>query len=109
MIEVRMFTYIKDGTITDWKGNEKANWIKKPYWAIDDQFPLGHGEKSALLVSQYIKLNETEVAMIRWHMGFSEPKENYQYLSTAIKKYPAVAAIHTSDVEASSFLEEIFE
>ena len=36
---------------------------------IDDQEPLGHGEKSVIVLQRYIKLTTDEALAIRWHMG----------------------------------------
>lgn len=46
-----------------------------------------------------------EVMAIRWHMGFSEAKENWNMLGSAMEKYPIVLAIHEADLEASKILE----
>ena len=32
-------------------------------------FPVGHGEKSVILILQYMKLTKEEILAIRWHMG----------------------------------------
>ena len=74
-------------------------------YQVDDQLPLGHGEKSVMLVQCYIRLTMQEVMAIRWHMGFSEPKENYNAEGQAMEKYPVVLALHEADLEASKILE----
>lgn len=38
-------------------------------WGYDDEFPVGHGEKSIAVIQKYIDLTETEMLLIRWHMG----------------------------------------
>jgi len=80
-------------------------WETVKTYQIDDQLPLGHGEKSAMLVQAYIRLQMAEVMAIRWHMGFSEAKENYNSLSLAMEKYPVILALHEADLEASKLLE----
>lgn len=52
-----------------------------------------------------MKLNAKEIYAIRWHMGFSEEKSNYNALSAAMEKYPIVLAVHEADLEASQLLE----
>ena len=42
---------------------------------------------------------------IRWHMGFSETKENYTAVGQAMEKYPLVLAVHEADLEASKIME----
>ena len=80
-------------------------WETIKSYQIDDQLPLGHGEKSVMLIQCYIRLTMQEVMAIRWHMGFSEAKENWNTLGQAMEKYPIVLAIHEADLEASKILE----
>lgn len=42
---------------------------KVPYYAIEDQFPYGHGEKSVFLIERKMHLKIDEAMAIRWHMG----------------------------------------
>jgi hypothetical protein len=80
-------------------------WESVKTYEIDDQLPLGHGEKSVMLIQSYIRLSMQAVMAIRWHMGFSEPKENYNAMGQAMEKYPVVLALHEADLEASKILE----
>ena len=80
-------------------------WETVKTYQVDDQLPLGHGEKSVMLIQCYIRLTMQEVMAIRWHMGFSEPKENYNSLGAAMEKYPLVLALHEADLEASKIVE----
>lgn len=80
-------------------------WETVKTYQVDDQLPLGHGEKSVMLIQCYIRLTMQEVMAIRWHMGFSEAKENWNMLGSAMEKYPIVLAIHEADLEASKLLE----
>ena len=73
---------------------------------IDDKFPYGHGEKSVFLIERKMRLRLDEAMAIRWHMGWSEPKENYNALGAAMGKYPLVLALHEADQEATYLLEE---
>lgn len=81
-------------------------WESVPFYTIDDKIPYGHGEKSVMMIETYIKLTSQERYSIRWHMGWSEPKESYNPLGCAIKKYPLVWAIHEADNEATFLLEK---
>ena len=54
--------------------NALGEWEKVPYYTIEDTIPYGHGEKSVMMLTEYIKLTVEEKYCIRWHMGFSEPK-----------------------------------
>ena len=80
-------------------------WETIKTYQVDDQLPLGHGEKSVMIIQCYIRLSMQEVMAIRWHMGFSEPKENYNSLGQAMEKYPIILALHEADLEATKILE----
>lgn len=84
----------------------RFDWKVVQGYTIEDQYPYGHGEKSVMMLEQYIKLEPIERYMIRWHMGYTEPKENWNTLGQAIRKYPAVLAIHEADLEATYLLEK---
>ena len=90
---------------TDYRNakNERGEWEKVPYYTIDDTIPYGHGEKSVMMLSEYIKLTAEEKYAIRWHMGFSEPKEVYNTIGAAFKKYPFALLVHEADLEANYF------
>lgn len=60
----------------------------------------GHGEKSVMLLSQFMTLTEEEMLCIRYHMGAYET-ENWTQFDLAIKKYPNVLFTHTADMLAS--------
>lgn len=83
--------------------NVKKNgeWIKEPYYTVEDQFPVGHGEKSVMIIQKFIELTEEELAAIRWHMGAYEPKENYGTLGQAFNKYPLALYLHIADLKAT--------
>ena len=83
--------------------NAKGEWEKVPYYTIEDTIPYGHGEKSVMMLTEYIKLTSEEKYAIRWHMGFSEPKEVYGTLGQAFKKYPLALLLHEADMEATYF------
>ena len=81
--------------------NDLGVWEKVPYYTIDDTIPYGHGEKSVMMISEYIKLTVEEKYAIRWHMGFTEPKEMYSTIGQAYKKYPIALLTHEADLEAT--------
>ena len=83
--------------------NALGVWEKVPYYTVDDTIPYGHGEKSVMMITEYIKLTPEEKYAIRWHMGFTEPKENYSYIGLAFKKYPLALLMHEADLEATYF------
>ena len=75
-------------------------------YEYDDKFPLGHGEKSVIILMKGIGLTEQEACMIRWHMaGFDISPYGKPAYYKAIEMYPACLALHTADYEATTFLE----
>lgn len=86
-----------------------GKWIGYAAYEIDEKIPLGHGEKSVILVQQFVKLSLEECLMIRWHMGAYNPKEEYRDYNKAIEMYKSVLAFSNADAEASHFLEEVRE
>ena len=83
--------------------NSLGVWEKVPYYTVEDTIPYGHGEKSVMMLTEYIKLTNNEKYAIRWHMGFSEPKELYGTLGQAFAKYPFALLLHEADMEATYF------
>ena len=90
---------------TDYRNakNDRGEWEKVPYYTIDDTIPYGHGEKSVMMITEYMRLTVEEKYCIRWHMGFTEPKELYSTISAAYKKYPLALLLHEADLEATYF------
>ena len=95
---------VKDPVID---GQQKYGWHQIPFYMIEDQLPYGHGEKSVLIVSQFIALTREETMAIRWHMGgFDDLANSYsgqKTLANAIQKYPLIVALHMADLAASYF------
>ena len=91
--------------------NENGQWEKVPYFSIDDETPLGHGEKSALILQRYILLTMEELMAIRWHMaGFDDAAKSYAgllSLNNAMNKYSLVAALHMADLAAVNLRKKI--
>lgn len=83
--------------------DEKGQWTKVPTYVVDDQFPLGHGEKSVYLIERFIRLKPEEAVAIRWHMGgFDDAVKGGSYaLSAAYDKYPLAVKLHLADMYAT--------
>lgn len=96
-------------TVSSRNMKKDGKWIQVPYYAVDDQVPFGHGEKSVILLQQFIRLSKEEVIMIRWHMGGYEPSQNYNSVSNAWNICKAGVALHTADLESSYILETHFD
>lgn len=104
-------TYEKDKVMTAKKWEIKQDalgefiWEQVETYSVEDKLPYGHGEKSALIASRLIPLSMDEIMAIRWHMGYSEPKENYLALNSAFEMCPLAIALHEADLEASNLYE----
>ena len=83
--------------------NALGEWEKVPYYTVEDTIPYGHGEKSVMMITEYMKLTSEEKYAIRWHMGFTEPKEVYNTIGAAYTKYPLALLVFESDLEATYF------
>lgn len=83
--------------------NESGQWVKVPYYEVDDHCPIGHGEKSVYLLMNHMKLTEEEAMSIRWHMGFNyaqNPGES-QAVGLALGKYKLVLKLQFADTAAA--------
>lgn len=75
--------YSETGSKKDEKG--RFDWQAVEFYKVNDLVPYGHGEKSVMMLEEFIKLQPIERYAIRWHMGFTEPKENWNTLGSAIE------------------------
>ena len=86
------------------KNETTGAWEKQPFYAGEDLFPYGHGEKSVFLIERKMHLKIDEAMAIRWHMGEFGDK-NSNTISQAYDKYPLAVKLHLADLE-STFLRE---
>jgi len=84
-------------------GSDKVKGEQAHYEYNDKVLLTGHGEKSIMLLSQFMTLTEEEMLCIRYHMGAYNTNEWEQY-GAAIEKYPNVLFSHTADMVASRIL-----
>ncbi|MBQ8451720.1 MAG: HD domain-containing protein [Clostridia bacterium] len=87
---------------------ENGEWVQKPYYAVDEQLPYGHGEKSVYIVNGFMRLTREEALAINWHMGGFDKRVlgGDQSFSKAYYKYPICAIMHLADVMAT-YLDEV--
>lgn len=71
----------------------------KPY-KVEDILPLGHGEKSVVLVRRHIQMTPQESVLIRWHMGH-EDKAWEDYKEKVEEQFPEVVVFQHADKEVS--------
>lgn len=83
-----------------------GQWKAIPWYDIEDSFPMGHGEKSVIMIQQFIKLTGEEMLGIRWHMGAYECTDTgNKAMHSAWDKFKSGPCLHTADLEASQLLE----
>lgn len=85
--------------------NENGDWEQYDFYVTDEKFPYGHGEKSVLIISNFIKLTDEEQMAIRWHMGFPDDFAGKMAYGSAAEKYPIIIATNTADMLASRIME----
>lgn len=93
-----------------WKKDDNNRWMSYPGYELKDDFPFGHGEKSCLMLSWYMRLLPEEMLAIRWHMGMFDIAENgssqrYSYYA-ATEKSALVNILQAADQLTSKILEK---
>ena len=80
-----------------------GTWARVPYYAIEDQIPIGnHGDKSVFLIQKYMQLTNEEIAAIRYHMSAFQ-EGDIKGFGNACNKYPLVVWLHIADLQATYF------
>ncbi len=96
--------------VQKWKKDDNGRWMSYPGYELKDDFPLGHGEKSCLMLSWYIRLKPEEMLAIRWHMGMFDMGENGSSLRysfrAAMDKSPLVVLVQAADLLSANLLEK---
>lgn len=87
--------------------NKKVDgkWVQVPDYTVDDKVPYGHGEKSVMMIEEYMKLKPVERYAIRWHMGPYSGQQDWPTFGVAAEKYPLVLALFEADMEATHIME----
>jgi HD superfamily phosphohydrolase YqeK len=82
-------------------------WREVEGYTINDKMPLGHGEKSAIMLQSFITLSLPEMLAIRWHMGgFDSAAKGGDYgLSKASEITQLVPLLQIADMIASNLME----
>ncbi len=83
---------------------ENGMWTTVPYYTIEDTLPYGHGEKSAYIVSGFMKLTREEAFAIRYHMGFSGTEDSGN-VGKALEMFPLAYFLVCADMEAAFIME----
>lgn len=85
-----------------------GRWEEQESFFIEDQLPLGHGEKSMFLAQRYIALTDQEAMAIRWHMGgYDDASRQYasgRAQSKAYNECKLAVALNIADMYVSHLL-----
>ena len=78
---------------------EDGNWVKMPYFTVDEHIPYGHGEKSVWLLNKKgLKTTVIEDMMIRSHMGAFRDNQYLNDVSHRFSKCPQSLILHFADM-----------
>ena len=96
---------------TKWKKDANNQWMQYPGYEIEDTFPIGHGEKSVIMLQNFgLKLTADEMLAIRYHMGSwdgamltNDVKFSYQ---TAMNMCPLMTIVQNADSTSSLLFEK---
>ena len=77
-------------------------------YVVKDHFPIGHGEKSVILLQRFIELHDDEIMAIRWHMGgFDEAARGgfaaSNAMASAMEQCNLAVLLHMADLAATYF------
>ena len=89
-------------------GHDKwGNRIAQDVYEINELMPLGHGEKSVILLERFMQLTPSEMYAIRWHMGAFDNavKGGERSINNAFDKCPLAVALHMADMAATYLME----
>lgn len=87
-----------------WAKDSNNQWVQAEYYTYDEDFPYGHGEKSAFIISRYIPMTPYELQAINAHMGFSDAR-GAQLIGNIFAKNKLAVALHFADMAATYFKE----
>lgn len=90
------------------KDEQTGQWHKEAIYKHDDQFPVGHGEKSVIILLRHMALTDDEIYAIRFHMGGfdSAVKGGDGSISKAYELCPLAVLLHLADMTASYLMED---
>lgn len=73
-------------------------------------YPIGHGEKSIILIQEYMQLTKEEIIAIRWHMGgFDQAvRGGCRDINAAYEKNKLAVWLHVADMLATYIDEPIY-
>lgn len=91
-----------------WKKDNSGQWNSYNGYDINDTFPIGHGEKSVIMLQSFgLELEAGEMLAIRFHMGFwgGEGNDLKYSMTKSLKICPLVLLLQMADFSASTIFE----
>lgn len=89
-----------------WTKDDNNKWVTYMGWKFEDNFPIGHGEKSLYYITRHMELTQAEALAIRWHMGTSEPGTQIagltQYSYQSAFEHPLVKILIAADIASTT-------
>jgi hypothetical protein len=97
--------------VMKYRKDENNQWQSYLGYEIDDSFPIGHGEKSVIMLQDLgLQMTPEEMLTIRYHMGAwdgamltNDVKFSY---SAAMNKYPMMVLVQSADNTSSLVFEK---
>ena len=90
------------------KDTSTGSWISYLGYDVNDTFPIGHGEKSVIMLQNIgLTLYPDEMLAIRYHMGMYDESNSTlkQAQYSATKMTPLVPILQMADFTSSSMME----
>lgn len=86
---------------------ENGLWVTKEVYEIDEKFPCGHGEKSVIILQNFMSLSAEEIFAIRAHMGGFDTsvKGGDYFISKIFERSKLSVLLHLADMKATYLLE----
>lgn len=91
-------------TETAWRKDKNGQWELYNRYVYDEDYPYGHGEKSAIILQRYLDCTPYELQAINAHMGFSDSR-GAQLIGNIFKKNQLAILLHFADMSATYFME----
>lgn len=86
---------------------ENGQWVVKEVFEIDEKFPCGHGEKSVIILQNFISLSAEEIFAIRAHMGGFDAsvKGGEYFIGKIFERSKLALLLHITDMKATYIME----
>lgn len=85
--------------------DENGKWYQKDVYEYDELFPVGHGEKSVIILQMFLKLSTDEVMAIRAHMGGFDTSQ--RVVGDIFNKSKLAVLLHIADMTATYMIEGV--